>query len=314
MTNYLKIASINLNLTGNGQSESISWKLYRLFLILFSIYQLIPLIYGVVKLVTIITDGNPHTLANFTPAFYCEEIIAIVILISYTINKSRIEALIVQLMTQLESFRFNVDQDIKAIRRCSLVIVLFNLLYHVFDGILGYLEVVYVPSLDHVPTAALMIRMVNIPEEYYKIYMTLMETFYSLDMAITNLYFGLVIMIVYTLYRSFRRLNINLRSTGRHTQISDLRTAQERHQKLAALVRETSVVFSPALLTLILTNAWQIIAGINVIKRQIQLNHNNDNKVFLTGVALHYSTAIALILILSLMGGKLYNEVSQRSS
>lgn len=248
-----------------------------------------------------VEDDNSRGSVSLDPAFYCEPLITIILLLNQAIHYSKLDLLIVQVETEL------TESDHKAIVRFSKVLVILCLVYWIAAIIFSIINVSNIAHPESLGNLLLLYRALHLPNIYIRPYLMVNEILYTVLTAAVHFYFALMAVIYYMLYLNFRRLNTILNSRD-HIRVIDIKEAQVHHQQLATLVRNANAVFSPSLLILFCIKTLQIITGVNVLKTELRLHRNNENN-FLSIVLLYYLSAIGIIIILTLVGGKIYNEV-----
>lgn len=306
---FLKVASLRIGIQQhNGiQPEPLWCKVYRVLLIGLAIRVAVSNVVTIMKVFNGLANGR-----IFYPIFYCDHLLFIIVIIHYWIRYHEIQTIIDDLLIKMRSLfeGAQLHRVFASTKTCSNLLVFIGILNWIVLCIVG----IFQATLLHQQTNELILRdmyHLYVSKEYGTVMLLVLHvTFFFL---VTNVYafFGFVTLIIFMLFCCFKQLNIKLQSA--EDTIGDLKEFQHFqncHQQLAHLVDKTSNSVSPALFLIVMVKCSHIIFGINILQWGItHFDYFEARLVHISKALIIYLNAVGIILTLTLLGGKLQNEV-----
>lgn len=303
--NFLKLGSIHI--LDKVTSEFIFWKIYRSLLILTCIPQIIKFLSGTMVILHAIFAKKGQSTTSFTPVFFCDHFLALLLLLNYWTSRLQISNLMNDILTRMTSLFDSADNPVfSQFRIWSRCLILFCLANWITLFVASLIPIITNDD-QHSQSLLMTEYWMALPTSYSKPILIILQNFYAIQTACVNMYFSLIAFTCYMLYCCFKQVNITLKSMT-EIRLDDLIHTLNVHQQLANAVKLMSAAFSPTLLALVCVKSAQIVTGVNVLKSVIRYDFFNHYCDLAQSIML-FVTAIVIILTITITGGKIYNEV-----
>lgn len=302
---FLNIGSMTIaNNQTTNHPEPPELKIYRIIIIIISAYHSLPIS---MSLSYSIKHGPNHG-TTLSPLFYCDNILIILILITYWINYNHIQNIMNELIMKICDNDFIQSQKLFAsIGRCSYFLLIAGIIDMTFLFTIVTLEALTWDD-GKIDLTLRNFYFLAISNKYQKLIFTILQIIYYLSIFGIYIFFALLTVAAFMLLCCFKQLNAKLVSID-YIDLSQFQAIQNRHQQLANLVKRMSDSFSPALFLIILFKCIQIIFGVAVIQWEIYGNHGTIQFIHIVKIGAIYVNAVGIVATLTLLGGKLQIEV-----
>lgn len=302
---FLNIASMTIASDQTRNHPEPTWsKVYRIIIIIIALYQCLPMFMGVLYSIQISSPNG----TNLSALFYCDNILIVLILINYWINYHEIQNLMNELIMKVcANDLLQSQKPFASISKCSyilLVVGIINLI--ILLTVVNFEAFIWDNKLNYFLSN---FYLLTIPQKYHKLVFTIFQVSYNLSIICVYVFFAFISLVSFMLLYCFKQLNTKLVSEH-YLELYQFQAMQTRHQQLAHLVKRTSNTFSPALFLITVVKCIQIIFGVTVIDLSCHINQGASQFIHMIEIGIIYGNAVGIVATLTLLGGKLQNEVS----